>query len=95
MDILFAPAARAQMFELVVELRGRDRARAVGFVDDVERKLRQIAAGEDGGRAVRTGGETVEIGEGVRLFYWVRAGDLWVLALKRRAQPGTSSADPQ
>jgi hypothetical protein len=80
-EVLFTPSARAQLLELMVELRGHDRARAQGFVDAIEPRLLRLAEGADDGRPVDSAQAAIDDDSGIRLCYWIRAGVLWILAV--------------
>jgi plasmid stabilization system protein ParE len=80
-DVLFTPSARTQLLDLVAALRDTDRDRAKRLVDAVEVRLEALADGAESGRTIGLAGVQQRGGDSIRLFYWIRANSLWVLAL--------------
>ncbi len=81
MEVLFTPAARSQLLQLVADLGRDDRPAAARLVDAVAEKLQALAAGSDEGQPVKPTAHAIAGAGGLRLCYWVRAGALWVLAI--------------
>ncbi len=79
--VLFTPSARKQLLELVVRLRDRDRVRAVTLVDDLDRRLHLLRSGEEPGTESEVASQLNDAAGEVSLWYWHRAGALWVLAI--------------
>jgi plasmid stabilization system protein ParE len=80
-QVLFTPSARAQLLELMVDLRDRDRSQAQGIVVAIEERLLQLADGLDDGRPIDSAPAAIDDRAGVRLCYWIRAGVMWILAV--------------
>ncbi len=81
MAVRFTGSARSVLLDALVTVRDRDRSEAGRLVDSLETTVAELARDPEIGVEVASGSGRGFGGDGLRLLYRVRDGDVWVVAV--------------